>query len=200
MQLWNRVLQSIRQSWWGILVSYLLVLGAVYLAIWNLIEPASLPDSFESLPSPFDKRIFYHLVASVLVASHLVLFALLWLRWKHRQFWRDVISGTPPADPARSTGESEPEERIRQQLLCAEEERDALRQRLVSYESLEQEILGLLSPGGNVALHDIAGYLRIADDPDAQRRVRLAVARLIEQRKIEGTGGNTPQLRYTVPL
>jgi dolichyl-phosphate-mannose--protein O-mannosyl transferase len=72
----------LRQHWWGLFIAYFLLLVMFYCAIWTVMEPMNVPDILE-LPTFMRSRLFYHLAATALLASH---FALI-LEAYHRRNW-----------------------------------------------------------------------------------------------------------------
>jgi hypothetical protein len=191
--MWSKAWNWVRRSWWGLVVAYLsLVLGS-YLAIWQFIVPLGIPDTFARAPGVAGKRVFYHIVLALLVASHGTLLLELWRR---RATWSDVARGS--AEPASQNRRDEKAgSECKAQLDQALDRLKAARAKLNDYESLEQEIIGLLAGGLEVEVEQIAGRLQIGGDRDAAKNVRVAVASLRAAGKVIGTGGVTPKVKLT---
>ena len=60
----------LKRRWWGLTITYVLLLGLYYGGIWALIEPLELPESWDILPTFLRSRLFFHLLGSVILAAH----------------------------------------------------------------------------------------------------------------------------------
>ncbi len=84
---------------------------------------------------------------------------------------------------------------VEAQLMGIRSELSTVTSQLKEYESLEREILGLLSPGSRLTLQEILDRVSVRHDPDGAKKVRLAAASLRQAGKVVGTGGTYPQLQ-----
>jgi hypothetical protein len=66
----------IPHSWWGPIAAYFALFILGYVGIWSLIEPASVPETFDGLRWLLNRRLFFHLAFAHLFASHLLLVLL----------------------------------------------------------------------------------------------------------------------------
>ena len=70
MDLFHSLSFWIVRKWYGILVAQAILFLAVFLALWQFLEPMGVPDTL-SRPDcgfPFNKRIFWHLFLTLAVA------------------------------------------------------------------------------------------------------------------------------------
>lgn len=58
------------KKWYGILVAQGILFAAVYLTIWQIIEPFGLPDTLlePGCGFPFNRRVFWHLVLTLSIS------------------------------------------------------------------------------------------------------------------------------------
>lgn len=76
--MFDNAVKWLRRSFFGAFVAYFIVFGLVYGFIWFLAEPIGLPDNFENLPEFIaKKRIFFHLLLSVIITSHIIVMLLI---------------------------------------------------------------------------------------------------------------------------
>lgn len=70
MKLFHTISFWIVKKWYGILVAQVVLFAAVYLTIWQIIEPMGIPDTLlqAGCDFPFNKRVFWHLVLTLSVA------------------------------------------------------------------------------------------------------------------------------------
>ncbi len=200
MDMLKRAWTLVRTSWWGPVAAYVVLFIGGYRGVWELIEPAGLPESFGTLPWPLKHRIFYHLVLVHVLALHVLLVAWLWGRWRDRHTIASAASTRRVSKIAIGELERDEVAQKTEPLNHDQKEIAALRNELSAYESLEQEILGLLAPGDAYQLNEIPSLLGIQYQPESHRRVRLAIAKLQAAGEIEGTGGALPKIRRPVSL
>jgi hypothetical protein len=82
-------------SWPKVLIAFLTALAAAYGAIWAMIEPMSVPDTFLSLPSFVSSRIFWHLILALFLASNLTMLVIAHLSIR---ISREMIASTEPTE------------------------------------------------------------------------------------------------------
>lgn len=85
----------LKYRWWGIFVTYQLLLIMFYCAVWVTIEPINLPDNWDLLPSFFRSRLFFHIIVTVLLASHTTLFLEAFRRRKEWHAERTELVANP---------------------------------------------------------------------------------------------------------
>jgi hypothetical protein len=72
----------LEKHWWGVLIAYPIIFASVYLIIWSAAEPLGIPEKLEALHLD-TLRIFYHIVATLLISSHTILILEIYLKKKH---------------------------------------------------------------------------------------------------------------------
>lgn len=187
---WAAIIKWLGREWWGLAVAYALLFGTLYAAIWVGAEPLGIPDTLSELPALFYKRGFYYVLLVALVTPHVLIALEMWRRrdWSHPFPPSVVGSEERPGADAETVGPRSHDGELSASLAKCQET-------LRAYESLEQEILGLFAPGHEFALSELQGLLSMHSQPDANRRIRLAVASLEATGKIYGTGGIIPKLK-----
>lgn len=84
------------ENWWGSLPVYFSLLGTAYLGIWALIEPLDLEENLNIFSSSVD-RVLFHVVLSILFASHVTVIIGIWGRYLRRSVNKN--SGFSSHDP-----------------------------------------------------------------------------------------------------
>lgn len=82
----------LQKHWWGLVVAYFLILCSLYVLIWTVIEPLGIPDRFTQIPDIVSRRIFLHLILSVILASHITLALELFIRKGNKNLFRSENS------------------------------------------------------------------------------------------------------------
>jgi ubiquinone/menaquinone biosynthesis C-methylase UbiE len=83
----KRAGEWLAETWWGLIISYFLLVAGSYVVIWTVVEPLAIPDQFETLWLFMYERWFYHVLFALLVGAHMTL--LLDLR-QRRTIWAKV--------------------------------------------------------------------------------------------------------------
>ncbi|MDD2270984.1 MAG: hypothetical protein PHP95_17095 [Desulfuromonadaceae bacterium] len=91
-------------SWPKVLIAYLTALAAAYGAIWAMIEPMSVPDTFSYLPPLISNRIFWHLILALFLASNLTMLVIAHLSIR---ISREQTTSTEPTEAIVDCPESQ---------------------------------------------------------------------------------------------
>jgi hypothetical protein len=78
----------ITKKWYGILIAYLLIFAAIYLLIWQILEPVGIADTFRGggCGYPLNRRIFWHFNATMILAP---MVTILFDAFMKRTMWRN---------------------------------------------------------------------------------------------------------------
>ena len=194
--MWSTAKYWLHRTWWGIGITYLVTVLLVYLVTWTLIEPLSIPDKIPGAIDLFLRRSVLHILFALMLGSHITL-VMEFLR--RRSLWRQVAAvntqtsqNTPLEIP---TSEVSDETELLTNTAKANAFLTDLKAKLESYESLEKEIIGVLASGIEIMPGNLSNHLSTDSTADSARKIRLAVANLLEMGRIEGTGGLVPSIR-----
>jgi hypothetical protein len=78
----------ITRKWYGILVAYFIIFAAVYLLIWQLLEPIGIADTFRGggCAYPLNRRFFWHFNATLILAPMITILIDALMK---RSMWRN---------------------------------------------------------------------------------------------------------------
>lgn len=159
--------------------SWLNVIGAL-IAIAGLgseFFPKFLPTLQQPIPIPL-----WALLATIAVSPTIAVFLA-----RRLQPSRDEPTMEQPADELKTVATIEDGQR----------DIESLKSQLNSYRTLENEVLSVFASGEEWDLNGLTGRLKLTHSEDGHQRVRLAVASLIDQKRI-GSVGTAPfaKLKY----
>jgi hypothetical protein len=163
---------------------------------WTLIEPLTIPDKIPGAIDLLLRRWVLHILFALMVGSHITLF-IECLRRRSMWLQAGAVNIETPQDAPSDILTSEASDDT--ELLNEASKRNAqladLKTKLESYESLEKEIIGVLASGVEIMPSSLPNHLSTDSTAEAARKIRLAVANLLEMGRIEGTGGLVPSIR-----
>lgn len=71
--MFNKAFQFVGRSWWGSIITLLLISAATYLLIWQVLEPLDIPGRFSSFPEALTTRPFFHVILTLLISPYVTL-------------------------------------------------------------------------------------------------------------------------------
>lgn len=194
--MWSTAKHWLLRTWWGIGITYLATVLLIYLFTWTLIEPLSIPDKIPGAIDLLLRRSVFHILFALMVGCHITLVIE---SLRRRSMWRQtsaVKTQIPHNTPSEIlTSEASDETKPLTNMANGNAHLTNLEARLESYESLEKEIIGVLASGVEITLGNLSSHLSLSSTADSARKIRLAVANLLEMGRIEGTGGLVPSIR-----
>lgn len=159
-------------SWLNVIAALIAIAG-----VGSPLFPKFLPSLQQPVPIPL-----WALLATIAVSPTIAVFLARRLQ----------LSGDEPTKEQQSD-----EIKPNAALEDGRREIESLKRELSSYRMLENEILSVLGSGEECDLKGLTARLNLTHSEDGHQRVRLAVASLIEQKRI-GSVGTAPfaKLKY----
>lgn len=156
-------------SWLNAIAALIAIAG-----LGSKFFPKFLPPLQQSVPIPL-----WALLMIVAVSPTIFIFFAKWLQPQVEQ---------QAEETSIDVNASVELEEAKRGIAILREELDSTKSQIESYRMLENEILSILASGEEWDLNGLTGRLNLVHSEDGPRRVRLAVANLVDQKRICSTG------------